>query len=163
MDTLISILWDPEQRTQLCYAWILDLRELRDLKWVLRHKFGDNLLQSEKKNPNEYSIILAVTDLILFSQKASHLPKQLVKHYLPDLTSPKFQNCTWREKAEKAKQPEAHMGHLFCDHTGEFLAARTTALRWHGALPLLTRPWLSSSWGSVWSSNTWNTITPHRH
>lgn len=49
MDTLISILWDPEQRIQLCYAWILDLQELRDLKCVLRRKVGGNLLQSEKK------------------------------------------------------------------------------------------------------------------
>lgn len=35
VDILISVLWDPEQRMQLCYAWILDLQELWDLKWVL--------------------------------------------------------------------------------------------------------------------------------
>lgn len=116
MDTLISILWDPEQRIQLCYAWILDLQELRDLKCVLRRKVGGNLLQSEKKkkkNHHEFSIILAVTDLILFSQKTSHLPKQLVKHYLPDPTSLSFQNCTLKGKGREGKATRSSHGTSF--------------------------------------------------
>ena len=87
---------------------------------------------------NQYNIILVDTNLILFFPKASHLTPTTSKTLLARFHLSKLPKFHFEGKCREARTTRISHGTSFLNLIGEYLADRTLALHWHGALPWLT-------------------------
>ena len=127
---------------------------------VLRHKVGGNLLQSERKLIQHY---ISSYQFDFVFPKGKPLTPTTSKTLIARFHISKLPELHFEGKCREARITRSSHGASFLNLIGEYLAARTLALHWHGVLPWLTGSWLITYWGLVWSSNTWKTNMPQRH